>query len=243
MLHQQQQPAAVVDYHHGGHNHPPPLHHIHHLHHPVHVAPSYAYMPGAVQSCPDGGPPHAAGVPPPGIPPPPLNPPNGPVLYNPYYPPMYDGSATGIPTFIHHVTPPTPSGNSNNNSNANNTSGKSGGGNRMSPAPPPHHLVHPPVSSGVSYCQNHSPSVSSTASPVSSCQGNSAGMQQQQHPQQHVVSYHLQQGEVISLQLGDGQVEVIQGRIELNFFMTSKVVIVASLKSFAVLITLRFDIK
>ena len=55
-----------VEYHHGGHNHPPPLHHIHHMHHPVHVAPSYGYMQGAVTPCQDGGLPHTSGPPPPG---------------------------------------------------------------------------------------------------------------------------------------------------------------------------------
>ena len=128
-----------------------------------------------------------------GVPPPPLNPPGGTGWMSPYYPaPMYD---TSVPTFVHHVTPPTPSAANNNNGNG---TGKSGN-NRNSPAPPPHHMSHPPVSNS-GYCQNHSPVQSVN---------NSGGMQQQQ---QHVVSYHLQQGEVISIQLGDGQVEVIQGR-------------------------------
>ena len=212
MVHQQ---PVGVDYHHGGHNHPPPLHHIHHLHHPVHIAPTYAYMP-----CPDGGPPHTTGPPPHGIPPPPLNPGSGTAWINPYYPgPIYDSS--GIPTFVHHVTPPTPSATTGNNNNAGGTGGsggaKSAGSNRMSPAP--QHLVqHPAVSSAPTFCQNHSPAaVSSAGAPVNSCP-NSSGLHQQPPQQQHVVSYHLQQGEVISLQLGDGQVEVIQGRT--NFTIT-----------------------
>ena len=132
-----------------------------------------------------------------GVPPPPLNPPGGTGWMSPYYPaPMYD---TSVPTFVHHVTPPTPSA-ANNNGNGTVKSGN----NRNSPAPPPHHMSHPPVSNS-GYCQNHSPVQSVN---------NSAAMQQQQH----VVSYHLQQGEVISLQLGDGQVEVIQGRTSIFSF-------------------------
>ena len=185
-----------VDYHHG----PPPLHHIHHLHHPLHMAPTYAYMPGTMQ-CPDGVPPHAAGPPPPGVPTPPLNP-AGTAWMSPYYPaPIYDGTGGGIPTFVHHVTPPTPSattvGGTGMNTASNNTSHNKSGSNRMSPSPQQQHLVHPPANN-TSYCQNHS------------------GLQAHPPPQQHVVSYHLQHGEVISLQLGDGQVEVIQGKNDLN---------------------------
>jgi len=208
MVHQ----PVGVDYHHGGHNHPPPLHHIHHLHHPVHIAPTYAYLP-----CPDGGPPHTTGPPPHGIPPPPLNPASGTAWISPYYPgPIYDSS--GIPTFVHHVTPPTPSATTANNSgNTNSSSGAKSTNNRMSPAP--QHLVqHPAASSAPTFCHNHSPAaVSLAGSPVSSCP-NSSGLQQQPPQQQHVVSYHLQQGEVISLQLGDGQVEVIQGRTKKHHF-------------------------
>ena len=208
-----------MDYHHGGHNHPPPLHHIHHLHHPLHMAPTYAYLPGHVQGCPEGNP-HTAGPPPPGVPPPPLNPVTGPAWIGSYYPaPIYDNTAAAIPTFVHHVTPPTPSATTANTSIGSSTSGNlnscsttttnsKSGGNRMSPSPQQQqHLVHPPISS-TSFCQNHHP-VSGQICP------NAAAMQPHQPPPQqpqHVVSYHLQHGEVISLQLGDGQVEVIQGK-------------------------------
>jgi hypothetical protein len=58
--------------------------------------------------------------------------------------------------------------------------------------------------------------VSGSSSPSSFCQnggeGGGGGGAGAAACQQHIVTYHVHSGEVISLQLGDGSMQVIPGR-------------------------------
>ena len=74
-------------------------------------------------------------------------------------------------------------------------SGGANNGGRFTPSP---HSVTSGSSSPSSFCQ--------PAAVAGNASTNANG--------QHVVNYHVHQGEVISLQLGDGKVQVIPGKTE-----------------------------
>lgn len=79
-------------------------------------------------------------------------------------------------------------------------------------APPPNQ-ASPPAPRGRYTPSPHS--VSGSSSPSSFCQTSNStttATTTTANGGQHVVNYHVHQGEVISLQLGDGQVQVIPGR-------------------------------
>ena len=129
-----------------------------------------------------------------------------PIYFPPHAPPYDQG------VYVHPPTGPPP--------NAGvRPSGKGGSGGRYTPSP---HSVSG-SSSPNSFCQNAAAAAAAAAaagnaplvtpipasSAVNSGGGSGGGGG---NNNQHVVNYHVHQGEVISLQLGDGQVQVIPGR-------------------------------